>query len=73
MRSGYRLLWLGPVLAGLYLITRLGGVGFAIGVAGLLGLLSLFMYATRKRAGRRYDKKAPSRADADLQTWHWSP
>ncbi|MGH8870416.1 MAG: hypothetical protein ACRDWS_00345 [Acidimicrobiia bacterium] len=61
------------MLAGLYVIGRLGSVGFAMGVAGFIAAIGLFMFATRRRPGRRYDKKAPSRADADLQTWDTSP
>ena len=61
------------MLALLFIVARLGSVTFALGLAGLIAVFGIFVFATRKRPGRRYDKKAPSRADADMQTWDWSP
>ncbi|MGH8912944.1 MAG: hypothetical protein ACRDZM_00315 [Acidimicrobiia bacterium] len=40
-------------------------------IPAVFAMVGLFMYATRKRPGRRYEKQAPS-ADADLQTWDTS-
>ena len=65
------LLWLIPVLALLFFIAQLGSIGYAVGAAGWLVVLGLFGYATRKRPGRRYDKKAPGRVEAELSGWNW--
>lgn len=71
--------WLIRVVLGLaalymlYLVARWGSVGIALVLAVAFALFGLFMFATRKRPGRRYEKHAPSCADADLQTWDSSP
>jgi hypothetical protein len=69
MKSTWKLLGLIPALAVLFFIGQLGSVGFALGLAGFAVVLGLLGYATRKRPGRRYEKKAPGRAEAELQGW----
>ena len=71
MKRSWKLLGLIPVLMALFFVAQLGSVGFALGAAGFAIALGLFGYATRKRPGRRYDQKAPGRAEAELQAWNW--
>jgi hypothetical protein len=71
MRNPWKLLGLILMLALLFFIGQLGSVGFALGLAGFAIVLGLLGYATRRRPGRRYDKKAPGRAEAELQGWDW--
>jgi hypothetical protein len=67
----WKLLGLIPVIALLFVVAQLGSIGYAIGAGGFLAVLGLFGYTTRKRPGRRYDKEAPGRAEAELQAWNW--
>ena len=71
MKSPWMLLWLIPALALLLFVAQLGSVGFALGLGGYAVVLGLLGYATRKRPGRRYDKEAPGRAEAELSGWNW--
>jgi len=66
MKNTWKLLGLIPVLALLFFIAQLGSIELAVGAGGFLVVLGLLGYATRKRPGRRYDKKAPGRAEAEL-------
>ena len=69
MRRRWKLLWLIPVLALLFVIARLGSVTFALGVGGLIAFLVLVTYVTRPKAGPPREKKPPTRAEAELQRW----
>jgi hypothetical protein len=42
-----------------------------IGGLVLAAVFVVVLYGTRKRPGKRYDKKPPSEADADIDNW-WS-
>ena len=35
----------------------------------LIVIFAFVVFATRKKPGRRYDKKPPGRGDADLDQW----
>jgi hypothetical protein len=43
-----------------------------IATAVLFAILAFAIFATRKKPGRRYDKKPPGRGDAHLDQW-WGP
>jgi hypothetical protein len=60
-----------------YILDFIGFVGAWLELLGLGGItliaaVTLLVYWTRRRAGRRYDKQAPGRAEAQIDNWHWT-
>jgi hypothetical protein len=69
MKKGWKLLWVAPTLVVLYFVSQLGSATFALALGALLGLLVLITNVTKPKRGRPHQKKPPTRADAQLQTW----
>ena len=65
------LLWLIPALALLFFVAQLGSVGFARVRAGMPQFSGCSGMRPGNVPGRRYDKKAPGRAEAELSGWNW--